>query len=218
MHLIIFDCDGVLIDSETISAQGYCNVYARYGQTIEPKDFYPFIGMKQLDIIKTLRGKEGGTIPLSADDELSEEVLRLLKESVKATPNIVPFLQNLAKPYCVASSSAMPRIRLSLTTAGLINFFEPHLFSSSMVKHGKPAPDLFLLAAEKMGASPSECLVFEDSIAGITAAVAAKMTAIGYIGAGHMPQGHEQRLIEAGATKVIADWSEADAIIKEFRG
>lgn len=218
MQLIIFDCDGVLIDSETISAQAYRNVYARYGQTINSDDFYNYIGMKQLDIIKTLRGKEGGTIPLSADDELSQEVINLLKQHVEATPNIIPFLQNLPKPYCVASSSTLPRIRLSLTRAGLLEFFDPHLFSSSMVKNGKPAPDLFLLAAATMGAQPKECLVFEDSVAGVRAAVAANMIAIGYTGAGHLPAEHHQRLMEAGATKIITNWNEADATIKELRG
>lgn len=213
MTAIIFDCDGVLVNTEILSAQAYRNVYARHGLTITPEAFLRMIGLKQADILSQLRGTEGGLLPPEGDAQLTVEVLELIREHVQPTAGIADVLEGLVLPFCVASSSDIPRIRLSLGTAGLIDYFEGRILSSSMVKNGKPAPDLFLLAAETLGAEPAECMVFEDSVAGITAAKAAGMFAIGYIGGGHVPPSHREVLLAAGADVVIAEWSEAKAVI-----
>lgn len=213
MTAIIFDCDGVLVNTEILSAQAYRNVYARHGLTITPEAFLKMIGLKQADILRQLRGTEGGLLPPEGDAQLTEEVLGLIRDHVQPTAGIADVLAGLVLPFCVASSSDIPRIRLSLGTAGLIDYFEGRIFSSSMVQNGKPAPDLFLLAAQTLGAEPVDCIVFEDSVAGITAAKAAGMYAIGYIGGGHVPPSHADLLRKAGADVVISDWSEAAALI-----
>lgn len=213
MKAIIFDCDGVLVNTEVLSAQAYRTVYARHGLTISHDDFIEKIGLKQADIMKVLRGVEGGLLPPEGDGELTEEVLALIREQVRPTEGIAALLQGLRLPFCVASSSDVPRIRLSLGTAGLLEHFEGRILSSTMVAKGKPAPDLFLLAADRLGVSPADCIVFEDSIAGITAAQAAGMYGVGYTGGGHLPPGHADKLRKAGAREVIAGWEQAQAVI-----
>lgn len=213
MKAVIFDCDGVLVNSETLTAIAYERVYARHGLTIAPSAFSAMLGMKQTYILATLRSEEGGLLPAEASGELTEEILSLLGQKVRHTPGLPAFMERLDLPYCVASSSDVPRIRLSLATAGILDRFEGRIFSSSMVANGKPAPDLFLLAAEQMGVAPGDCVVFEDSVAGVTAAVAAGMPAVGYIGGGHLSPGHDSKLRAAGAREIVSDWRAAERFL-----
>lgn len=215
MKAIIFDCDGVLVNSESLTAIAYKNVYARHGLTLTPEAFSEMLGMKQADILARLRGVEGGLLPDEARGELTDEILRLLAEQVQHTHGLPQFLDQLRQPYCVASSSDVSRIRLSLETAKILDRFEGRIFSSSMVTNGKPAPDLFLLAAKELGFDPHDCIVFEDSAAGVTAAVAAGMTPVGYIGGDHLPPGHGDTLKAAGAVDIVADWSTAKQFLSK---
>lgn len=210
MKAIIFDCDGVLVNSESLTAIAYRNVYARHGLTITPEAFSSMLGMKQPDILASLRSKDGRLLPAEAKDELTDEILALLGQHVEHTPGLPQFLDQLTLPYCVASSSDVPRIRLSLDTARVLDRFDGRIYSSTMVENGKPAPDLFLLAAKNLGIEPCDCVVFEDSVAGITAAVAAEMTPIGYIGGDHLPPEHKDKLLAAGAFDVVPDWRAAE--------
>lgn len=216
MAAIVFDCDGVLVNTEILAAEAHQTVYARHGLTIQPEAFQKMLGLKQADILKTLEGTEGGRLPAEAEPELSAMILDLISQRVEATPGIGTLLQATRIPFCVASSSDVARICLSLGTAGLLPHFEGRIFSSSMVTRGKPAPDLFLYAAAQLGSAPSDCIVFEDSIAGITAAKAAGMHPVGYLGGGHLPADHADKLTAAGAKTVISDWSEAPALIARF--
>lgn len=216
MKAIIFDCDGVLVNTEILSARAYREIYARHGLTITPDMFLTMIGLKQADILAQLRGLEGGLLPPEGDAELTALVLEMIRAEVAATEGLADFAAGLAVPFCVASSSDVPRIRLSLETAGLIGLFEGRIFSSTMVSRGKPAPDLFWLAAKSMGVAPGDCVVFEDSVAGITAAAAAGMVGIGYTGGGHLPPEQAERLRAAGAQAVIGHWREAPAVLAGF--
>jgi beta-phosphoglucomutase-like phosphatase (HAD superfamily) len=108
----------------------------------------------------------------------------------------------------VASSSAPDRIRHSLRLAGILPYFEPHIFSAKQVTRGKPAPDLFLFAAEQMGVAPRHCLVIEDSVAGVTAARAASMDVLGFTGGSHCLPGHGEKLAAAGAQAVFGSMAE----------
>ena len=213
MKAIIFDCDGVLVNTEILSAQAYRTVYARHGLTITPDAFLRMIGLKQADILQQLRGIEGGLLPPEGDAQLTAEVMGLIRQHVQPTAGLPVLLGQLALPFCVASSSDVPRIRLSLETAGVLAPFEGRIFSSTMVRNGKPAPDLFLLVAGHLGVDPADCIVFEDSVAGITAAAAAGMFGVGYTGGGHLPPEQAERLRDAGARAVIAHWDQALPLI-----
>ena len=112
-------------------------------------------------------------------------------------------------------SSARERLRHSLTLTGLLRWFEPHVFSATQVERGKPAPDLFLFAAQRLGAVPEDCIVVEDSIPGVEAAVAAGMPVVGFCGGGHCPEGHAERLSEAGCVRVFARMPDLAAYLHE---
>jgi beta-phosphoglucomutase-like phosphatase (HAD superfamily) len=111
-------------------------------------------------------------------------------------------------PVCVASNSYPDRLHHSLEVTGLWKFFDPHVFSAAMVERGKPAPDLFLFAAERLNVSPADCLVIEDSVHGTIAAQAAGMTVVGFCGGSHCKTGHAERLLGAGCMRTFARMNE----------
>jgi HAD superfamily hydrolase (TIGR01509 family) len=122
-------------------------------------------------------------------------------------------LTALPQRRCVASSSAPERLRHSLSLTGLLRCFEPHVFSATEVARGKPAPDLFLFAAASMQVAPVGCVVIEDSVPGVQAAVAAGMRAIGFTGGGHCRPGHAERLRAAGAAAVTDAMAALPALV-----
>jgi HAD superfamily hydrolase (TIGR01509 family) len=204
--LLICDCDGVLVDSEPLAAEAYVRVYGKHGLPIVASVVAQCVGMKQADIVVRIHEMTGHRLPEAALSELWTETRLLFDERLEATLGVAPFLEAYPGPRCVASSSSIERINHSLRRTGLARFFGEDIFSSSMVKRGKPAPDLFLFAAKCMGFAPQECIVVEDSPFGIEGAVAAKMRAIGYVGGSHTYDGHAEKLISAGAEKVFSSW------------
>ncbi|TPL90059.1 HAD family phosphatase [Mesorhizobium sp. B2-3-13] len=208
-RLIIFDCDGVLVDSEPLAAKAYERVYDKHGMPgVHGGIIAQCVGMKQADIIVRIKELTGHQFPATADGDIWAETKALFSQELKPTPGITAFLETLEGGSCVASSSSVERIDHSLTITGLARFFGDAIYSSSMVKNGKPAPDIFLFVAAKMGANPADCIVIEDSPFGIQGAVAAGMTAIGYTGGGHTYAEHAARLTAAGADFICADWNE----------
>jgi HAD superfamily hydrolase (TIGR01509 family) len=133
-------------------------------------------------------------------------------------PHAAYALTWLRGPKCVASSSALDRIRTSLETTDLLRFFEGHLFSASDVRHGKPAPDLFLRVAQRMRVEPSQCIVVEDSPAGVTAAATAGMNPIGFVGGSHAGASLGEQLLQAGARTIIADMRQLKSTVVALRG
>lgn len=206
--LIIFDCDGVLVDSEPLAAEAYERVYEKHGMSGVGVDIIAqCIGMKQADIILRIEELTGHKFPDHAQGDIWLETKRLFTEKLRETEGLRHFLEAVPVQRCVASSSSLERIHHSLDITGLASFFGEAIFSSSMVKRGKPAPDIFLHAAEQMGVTPSRCAVIEDSPLGVEGAVAAGMTAIGYTGGGHTYGSHGDKLMSRGAVAACADWN-----------
>ena len=218
VQLVIFDCDGVLVDSEPLSTLAYQNIYRRHGVDVTLDIFRRCIGMKQTDILALLKSITGHALSPESIAELWPETQRLFHGQLRSTAGLSAFLDNLALGKCVASPSSLERIKFSLGLTGLIKYFPEHqIFSSSMVKRGKPAPDLFLFAADKMNLAPQHCVVIEDSPYGVEGAVAAGMTVIGFTGAGHTEDTHEPRLRDAGATFVCEDWDKVSAALSALK-
>jgi HAD superfamily hydrolase (TIGR01509 family) len=144
-------------------------------------------------------------------------MLERRRAELRAMPHAAYALTWLRGPKCVASSSAPDRIRASLVTTGLARFFDC-LFSASDVPNGKPAPDLFLHAASRMGVQAADCIVVEDSPAGVTAATAAGMTAIGFVGGSHAGALLGEQLMVAGARTIVADLRHLKSIVVALRG
>jgi HAD superfamily hydrolase (TIGR01509 family) len=204
MDLTIFDCDGVLVDSEIVSFAVEAEALAELGAAVTARDLLGrFVGTSSAAMFATIARENGIRLP----PDFAERTARCLAafdERLRPVAGIGELLAGLAGPRCVASSSDPPRIRHCLGLAGILHHFEPHIFSATQVRQGKPAPDLFLFAAERMGARPERCVVIEDSVAGVTAARAAGMTALGLTAGSHCIDGQADRLRRAGAAHVFA--------------
>jgi HAD superfamily hydrolase (TIGR01509 family) len=208
-ELVIFDCDCVLIDSEPIANRVHAQTLAGCGYAVGEEELQDrFCGISDAEMLATIEREWGRALPDDYARRIATALARQYRCSLKPIAGIAEALAGLSQPVCVASSGTPERIRLGLETVGLYDRFHPHLFSASMVRHGKPAPDLFLYAAARMGAAPERCLVIEDSPAGIEAARAAGMTAIGFCGGSHCRPGHAEKLKAGGAALVIADMGE----------
>ena len=188
--LIIFDCDGVLVDSEPISIAVLREVIAAAGIAIDEATAYRlFLGRSMATISETLAVQFALTITDAHLADIRRELFDRFRRELRAIEGIREALEALPNPRCVASSSKPERIRLSLEVAGILELLEPHIYSATMVKRGKPAPDLFLHAARAMGALPERCVVIEDSPAGIEAAKAAGMRVFAFAGGSHAEAG-----------------------------
>jgi beta-phosphoglucomutase-like phosphatase (HAD superfamily) len=149
---------------------------------------------------------------------LQDELFRHFAADLQAVPYIHDALDNIALPACVASSGSHQRMQVSLGHTALYEKFAPNIFSASEVSNGKPAPDLFLHAAEKMKTEPERCLVVEDSIAGIAGARAAGMTVLGFHGGSHCRDGYAATLKAAGAHQTFDDMRQLPGLIARNRG
>ena len=201
--LIVFDCDGVLIDSELLSVQADLACLAEDGIDVSADEILDhYTGISMAGMLADLEAKHGRSLPgFASRHRLRLEAL--FEAELRAIPGVSAMLDELPRPACIASSGSPERLRHALSLVGLIDRFHPNIFSASEVTRGKPAPDLFLHAAQRMHVSPDRVAVVEDSLPGIAAAVAAGMTAIGFTGGSHCRPDHAARLAAAGAALVI---------------
>jgi len=206
--LVIFDCDGVLIDSELLSIRADQECLAECGIELSVEEILErYTGISFAGMVADLEARHG---PLPADffDRHRRRLWPLMEKELRAIPGVTAVLDSLTCQACVASSGRPDRLRHALSLVGLYDRFHPHIFSAVEVARGKPAPDLFLYASERMGVTPERCVVIEDSLPGVTAAVAAGMTTIGFIGASHCRPSDGARLAAQGAVAVIDDMAQ----------
>lgn len=217
-ELIIFDCDGVLVDSEPLSLAALGELIAASGIEMQPETVQAhFQGRSLASTVKDLQ--ELHQVAISEKDiaEMNTRLFASFKSSLGPIPGIRDFISTLTLPFCVASSASPERIRYSLGLTGLLDFFGERIFSSTMVNVGKPAPDLFLYAAKMMGVKPKNCIVIEDSAAGVQAAQRASMTGIGLTSGMHAKgAGYGDRLKKHGASMVCADYDEISHFLGKF--
>ncbi|KYG20879.1 hydrolase [Bradyrhizobium sp. AT1] len=207
--LIIFDCDGVLVDSELLSCQCLSEVLAEFDIALSQEQALElFLGRSTKAIEQHYRDL-GQILPDGFLPRLKSQVLTTFPTSLQPIPGIAGVMSDLSVPFCVASSSDIDRVALSLDVTGLRTYVGDRIYTAQMVRHGKPAPDLFLLAAERMGIQPARTLVIEDSVSGVEAGKAAGMTVWGFIGGSHY-RGRDGRAIlsGAGADRVFARMSD----------
>jgi HAD superfamily hydrolase (TIGR01509 family) len=208
-ELVIFDCDGVLVDSEPIINRAHTEVLTACGYPITEKILVErFCGMSDPDMLEIIEREWGRALPASYAEHVGLMIEAGFHQSLAPTKGVAEALASLTLPICVASSSSLEQIRKKLEITGLLGRFGEHLFSATMVARGKPAPDLFLYAAQQLMTAPDRCLVIEDSPAGIDATLAAGMTAIGFAGGSHCGPEHGVRLQRHGAALVMDDMLE----------
>jgi HAD superfamily hydrolase (TIGR01509 family) len=187
IELVIFDCDGVLIDSEIISAQMLVDELAQLGVQIDLAYVARhFLGRSYPTVMATIRKDFGLDLPPVFEDQYRSRLMAAFEEGLRIMPHVAWVLDNLALPYCVATSSSPMRAKRSLEMVGLGRLAGERLFTSTMVAQGKPAPDLFLLCADRFSVAPARCLVIEDSLNGVRAALAAGMPVWRFIGGAHL--------------------------------
>ncbi|MFD8204464.1 HAD family hydrolase [Streptomyces sp. NPDC059701] len=211
-ELILFDNDGVLVDSEPISNRLLAAHLTELGHPTSYEDsLRDYMGSAMHRVHDLVLERSGRPLPEDFDDVFHRRVFAAFERDLEPVPGVVGVLEKLAAdevPYCVASSGSHERIRVGHRKTGLDRWFDDaRIFSAEDVGRGKPAPDLFLHAAERMGVAPQRCLVIEDSALGVRAAVAAEMDVYGFTG-----MTPAERL--TGATRLFGDMGElADLLV-----
>jgi HAD superfamily hydrolase (TIGR01509 family) len=184
--LVIFDCDGVLIDSEIISARMLIEELARLGVVIDLDHVARhFLGRSYPTVMAQIRKDFDLDLPPEFEDRYRDKLLDAFSRDLSIMPGVLDVLDELSVPYCVATSSSPRRVEMSLQLTGLAERMEGRVFTASQVARGKPAPDLFLFAANQLGCDPARTLVIEDSLTGVRAALAAGMTVWRFVGGSH---------------------------------
>ncbi len=204
LQLVIFDCDGVLVDSETISNSVLARLLSAEGlPTTLAQARRDYQGLRLDEVLLRAEAKLGRSLPPGWLERYERERTEEFRRELEAVPGAAEAVARIAAAgvaVCVASQGKLEKTRLSLELTGLRDLFgEGALFSAHSVARGKPHPDLFLHAASVMGADPARCVVVEDTPSGVSAAVAAGMRVLGY-GA----DGDETALREAGAELVAS--------------
>ncbi|WP_375606394.1 MULTISPECIES: HAD family hydrolase [unclassified Bartonella] len=209
IDLIIFDCDGVLVDSEYLAAKIGSQLLKQTGYEISPEELSErFAGLIFRDILKQVEQETEKPISAHLIDQMTDIFRTQIKTELRALDDVREAVEIIQTryPYCICSNAKSIDIKEMLTTVGLYELFEGKIFSAPEVgtKKTKPAPDIFLFAAKQLQVEPQNTIVIEDSIHGVHAAKAAGMRAIGFTGGSHSYLGHSNALAEAGAETVIA--------------
>jgi HAD superfamily hydrolase (TIGR01509 family) len=215
--LVIFDCDGVLVDSEVISCRAHAEVLTRHGYPITSEQvFHRFLGRSTRQANMEVEAELGRALSDDFHVQLQDELFRTFEADLEAVSHIGAALDGIDRAVCVASSGSHQRMRVTLGRTQLYDRFAPNIFSASQVTNGKPAPDLFLFAARQMNVAPERCIVIEDSAAGIAGAIAAGMPVLGFHGGSHCREGYGKKLQDAGATMIFDDMRQLPGLIAQM--
>lgn len=213
-RLLIFDCDGVLVDSEPIAARVLAATLTEMGLPVTAAECVErFTGVSLDTVMRALEADLGRPLPDDFRQRLAARDRQAFAAELRAIEGVAEALAGWPGLRCVASSGTLEKMRFTLGATGLLFYFEPNLFSATEVARGKPAPDLFLLAASRMGVAPAACIVVEDAVPGILAARAAGMRALGFVGGSHCREGDANRLLAAGAERVFARMADLPTLL-----
>lgn len=184
--LVIFDCDGVLVDSEVLAVAVLIAELDRAGARVDEAFVHRhFLGRSFPVVQEVVQRQFGVTLPETFQAGERARLLAAFETGLRAMPGAAETVRALAVPFCLATSSTPARLTRSLEITGLAALFEGRCFTASQVARGKPAPDLFLLAAAEMGVAPARCLVIEDTEPGVRAGLAAGMQVWRFTGGSH---------------------------------
>jgi HAD superfamily hydrolase (TIGR01509 family) len=212
-ELVIFDCDGVLVDSEPVANRVFTAALAEIGLSMSYDEVCStFIGLSMGRCVEIVEQRLGKPVPHDFEARLQHRTFEAFRAGLKSVPGVAEALDRIDAPVCVASSGEQEKMQLTLGLTGLLPRFEGRLFSATQVERGKPHPDLFLHAANSLGARPAHSAVVEDSLPGVQAARAAGMTAFAYAG-----PADGATLAAAGAV-VFHDMEELPSLLAAGRG
>ena len=205
---IIFDCDGILVDSETIANQVLLSMSAPFGLKMTMEEAVKnFNGRRLKNIFEQIEKLTDKKLPDSFETDFRKQTFEAFKTDLKAVKGVRRFIENLSVPYCVASSGPVEKITLNLTTTRLIQNFENRIFSSYEINSWKPDPDIFIHACNQMGFKKEECIVIEDSVAGVIAGVKGGFKVFALAN-----ENNAQDLLDEGAT-VFYNYEELEGLL-----
>ena len=219
IELIIFDCDGTLADSELMHQLAVIGALEKCGFSGYDVAFCMtnFVGRGMTYVQKLVEEREGREVPPEFIPLYVQLCGELIGKGLKPLPYAVEAVEELMRDYkiCVASNGEPDNVVKAIDTIGMMPLFgRDSIYTKSQVARGKPAPDLFLFAAEKMGVSPEKSIVIEDSVAGVTAGLAAGMLTIGITGTNHDPEQIKQDMKNAGVVHILDSWPEIVKFVK----
>ncbi len=193
--LVIFDCDGVLVESEELACRIYVQMFAEYGYQLDyAETLHKFYGMTLETRLQISEQELGWRPPADFIPRFHQTELILSERELQTVPHVHELIESITVPVCVASNGSRKELNFRLKIAGLLSYFDGAIFSGTEVAHPKPAPDVYLAAARHFNIDPSRCVVVEDSVLGVTAAVTAGMTVYG-----HATFNAPEKLQQAGA-------------------
>jgi HAD superfamily hydrolase (TIGR01509 family) len=213
---ILFDNDGTIVDSEIIAARIMLKLLARHGLHLEEGAYnMRFPGLLTRDVIKALQEEEGFKAPPDFSQQIQDEHNTGFHRSLRAVRGMPTLFRNLKVPKSMVSNGSIHHVEKCLRKVHLHRALDGFIFSAEQVDNPKPSPDIYLFALEKLGLSPGETLVVEDSVTGVLAAKNAGIQTVGFLGAAHIHDGHGQKLWEAGADFVLPDAMSLAALLKK---
>lgn len=218
-ELIIFDCDGVLVDSEFLGIKLAISLLSQHGAELSLNEFTAgYSGLAWNDLIEKVRVEKGVAVPEEIHQQFYPQLLASFAADLRRIEGTLEVISQIDTAKCICSNSSVEHVEYVLSLTGLKPLFEKDIFSAADLGAGraKPQPDIFLHAAERLRATPANTLVIEDSAHGVMAAKAAGMFVVGFTGGAHADASHQQRLLSAGADRVINAMSQLPAEIRRF--
>lgn len=221
MDAVIFDCDGVLVDSEILTVRFGMRAVKALGLSYSEDEYiHRFLGTTMDAYFATLEADRMETLGKSLPEGFASSLLTDSKKEMDAALAAVDGVHDavaaVSMPMAVASSSGLERLRFKLKKTGLLEAFDPHVYSGEEVKNGKPAPDLYIHTAEQLNVPTAVCIAIEDSVHGVVSAKAAGMTVLGFTGGGHCRAGHDTYLSDAGADVVVNHMNDLSDALASF--
>lgn len=218
--LIIFDCDGVLVDSEIIASEVNLEIVKDLGMDLTLDELSQrYSGLTADSIFAQVSEELNKPLPQDIAERSDKMLDEALRQSLQAVAGVHEMLDVMDDALCICSNSTTPRLEQNLKLTNLLDRFHPHIFSAVEVRQNlpKPSPDVFLHAAETLGATPAQSIVIEDSSHGVEGAVAAGMRVIGFVGASHSYVGHSEKLMDAGAETTVSKLSDVPATVEALK-
>jgi HAD superfamily hydrolase (TIGR01509 family) len=208
---VIFDCDGVLVDSEPLSMRADVELLKQHGIEIsEAEAHHRFVGTTFQAMLDMMTEQFGTVFPPGLNEVKNRRVEELYRQELQIVPGVATLLKHLKARglgVSIGSNSPKARVELAISLTGITAHFD-RIVSYQDVAEGKPAPDIFLKAAQLAGVNLNDCVVIEDSVTGTTAAVAAGIRTIGFTGTHATPNSHEQALRKAGAAVIVSSMAD----------
>lgn len=214
---IIFDCDGVLVDSEPLSMRADVEILGEHGIVLSEAEAHRrFVGRTFADMIAMMERETGRTLPPDLKTRKDRRLLEIYALELRPVPGVVAALEALDLPVSIASNSPTHRVVASLAMTGLTRFFGDRITTYEDVRHGKPAPDVFIEAARRAAVPCTDCLVVEDSVTGATAAVTAGCPTLGFTGTHRQREAQGSELRQHGVARVFDRMADLPRIVTEF--